>query len=340
MVGRRYGDSLCSRLTSFSVRSFETLPPVASRHRSPPGTALPPVARTIDRLVSFSSSLVCLPGFVADRVLRTASDGPGMSTDQFSVDGRNAIVTGASQGIGRTIAERFAADGANVAICSRAEERVAPVAEGIRADGGTALAVECDVRDTDAVDAFVEATVEEFGGVDLLVNNAGGEFVAAFEDISENGWKSIIDLNLHGTRHCTQAAGVHMREGDGGCIVNVSSVNGQHPAPNESHYGAAKAAIIRLTETLAVEWADDGVRVNCVAPGLVQTPGVAETLGIREESMPPRETVGRRIGHTEDVADIVQFLASDAAAFVTGETVTVKGVPRPGNSVDVDLGLQ
>ena len=265
-----------------------------------------------------------------------------MPTDQFSVAGRSTIVTGASQGIGRTIAERLAADGASVAICSRAQERVDPVAERINDTGGPgeALAVECDVRDREAVDAFVDAAVEEFGGVDLLVNNAGGEFVAAFEDISENGWKSIVDLNLHGTFHCTQAAGEHMRADDGGCVVNVSSVNGQHAAPMESHYSAAKAAIIRLTETLAVEWADDGVRVNCVAPGLIQTPGVAETLDIQETDMPPRETVDRRIGHTEDVADVVQFLASDAAAFVTGETVTVKGVPRAGNSFDVDLGLE
>ncbi|QLD91102.1 SDR family oxidoreductase [Natronomonas salina] len=263
-----------------------------------------------------------------------------MPTDQFSVDGRNAIVTGASQGIGRTIAERLAADGANVAICSRSQDRVDPVAEGIREDGGTALAVECNVREPDEVEAFVEATVEEFGGVDLLVNNAGGEFVAPFEDISENGWKSIVDLNLHGTFHCTQAAGEYMREDDGGCIVNMSSVNGQHAAPNESHYSASKAAIIRLTETLATEWSKYGVRVNCVAPGLIQTPGVAETLGIDSEDMPPRETVDRRIGHTEDIADVVQFLASDAAAFMTGETVTVKGVPRPGNSFSVDLGLE
>lgn len=263
-----------------------------------------------------------------------------MPTDQFSVDGQNVIVTGASQGIGRGIAERFAADGANVAICSRAQERIDPVAESIREDGGTALAVECNVREPEDVEAFVEATAEAFGGIDVLVNNAGGEFVAAFEDISENGWKSIIDLNLHGTFHCTQAAGEYMRDDGGGCIINMSSVNGQHAAPNESHYSASKAAIIRLTETLAVEWASDGIRVNCIAPGLVQTPGVAETLGIQEDQMPPRETVDRRIGHTEDIADVAQFLASDAAAFMTGETVTAKGVPRPGNSFEVDLGLQ
>jgi NAD(P)-dependent dehydrogenase (short-subunit alcohol dehydrogenase family) len=263
-----------------------------------------------------------------------------MPTDQFSVDGRNVIVTGGSQGIGRGIAERLAADGANVAICSRSQERVDPVAEGIREDGGTALAVECNVRERDAVEAFVDATVEEFGGVDLLVNNAGGEFVADFEDISENGWKAIVDLNLHGTFHCTQAAGAYMREGDGGSVVNVSSVNGQHPAPGETHYGASKAAIISLTKSLAVEWAGDGVRVNCVAPGLIQTPGVVETLGIDEDDVPAREQVDRRIGHAEDIADVVQFLASDAAAFVTGETVTAQGVPRPGNGFEVDLGIE
>jgi len=258
---------------------------------------------------------------------------------KFNLDGRNAIVTGASQGIGKTVAETLAEAGANVAICSRAQERVDPVAEGIADDGGTAFAKECNVRDSEAVEEFVDATVSEFGGVDLLVNNAGGEFVAAFEDISENGWKSIVDLNLHGTRHFTYAVGEYMRENDGGDIINVSSVNGQHAAPNESHYSASKAAIIRLTETLSVEWAKYGISVNCVAPGLIQTPGVADTLGIDESDMPPRDQVDRRIGHTEDIADVVQFLASDAAAFINGETVTVKGTPRAGNAMSADLGL-
>ena len=263
---------------------------------------------------------------------------------EFGVEGKRAIVTGASQGIGRTVAETLATGGADVAICSRSQDRVDPVAEDINEDpdAGDALAVECNVRDRDDVEAFVQATVEEFGGVDVLVNNAGGEFVAAFDDISPNGWEAIVDLNLTGTFHCTQVAGRAMREGDdpGGTVVNMSSVNGQHAAPNESHYSAAKAAIIRLTETLSVEWADHGIRVNCVAPGLVQTPGVAETLGIDESDMPPRDQVNRRIGHTEDIADVVQFLASPAAAFVDGETYTVKGVPRAGNAMSADLGLQ
>jgi NAD(P)-dependent dehydrogenase (short-subunit alcohol dehydrogenase family) len=131
-----------------------------------------------------------------------------------------------------------------------------------------------------------------------------------------------------------------MRENNGGDIINISSVNGQHAAPTESHYSAAKAAIIRLTETLAAEWATHDIAINCVAPGLIQTPGVAATLGIDASDMPPREQVDRRIGHTEDVADVVQFLASNAAAFINGETITVKGTPRPGNAFETDLGLE
>ncbi|WP_136716484.1 SDR family NAD(P)-dependent oxidoreductase [Halorientalis salina] len=266
-----------------------------------------------------------------------------MHTPDFGVAGETAIVTGASQGIGKSIAETLAAGGANVAICSREMDRVGPVAEAINDSDeaeGEALAVECNVRDREAVEEFVEETVEEFGGLDILVNNAGGEFVAPFEDISANGFEAILELNVMGTVHGMQAAGEVMRENGGGRIVNMASVNGQHPAPGESHYGTAKAGIIRLTETVATEWADDGIRVNCVAPGLVQTPGVAETLGIDSEDMPPREQVDRRIGHGEDIADLVQFLVSPAAAFMTGETVTAKGVPRPGNSMEHDLGLQ
>ncbi|SEW12998.1 SDR family NAD(P)-dependent oxidoreductase [Natrinema salifodinae] len=266
-----------------------------------------------------------------------------MHDSDFDVAGRTAIVTGASQGIGRAIAETLATGGANVAICSRSMDRVGPVAEEINdADDadGQAIAVECNVRERDQVQRLVDETVAEFGDIDVLVNNAGGEFVAPFEEISANGWQTIVDLNLNSTVHCTQLAGEVMREGSGGIIVNLSSVNGQHAAPGESHYGASKAAIIRLTETLAVEWAEHGIRVNCVAPGLIQTPGVAETLGIDSEAMPPREATDRRIGHAEEIADVVRFLASPAASFMNGETITAKGVPRAGNSMSQDLGLE
>jgi 3-oxoacyl-[acyl-carrier protein] reductase len=245
--------------------------------------------------------------------------------DRFAVTG-TAIVTGASSGIGRAIAERFAADGASVVVCSRDQDNVDPVAEAIREDGGDALAVECDVTDRDAVTGLVDATVEQFGGLDVLVNNAGANFVAGFEDISPNGWKTIVDVNLTGTYQCTHAAREHLRDG-GGVVLNLASVAGQHGAPYMSHYAAAKAGIINLTRTLSMEWADDDVRVNCIAPGFVATPGLESQMGISAEDV-DRDEVDRRIGISEEIADVARFLASPAASFVTGETVTAGGVPQ------------
>ena len=257
--------------------------------------------------------------------------------DRFSVGGKTAVVTGASSGIGREIAELFAADGANVVVCSREQENVDPVAEEIREatadEGGDALAVECDVTDRDAVDALVEATVEEFGGLDVLVNNAGASFMSSFGDISPNGWQKILDINLGGTYNCAQAAEEYLKDG-GGSVINVASVAGQQGAPYMSHYGAAKAAVVNLTSTLAFEWAGDGVRVNCIAPGFVATPGLASQMGISADEI-DRESVERRVGLSEEIADVARFLASDAASFVVGETVAAAGVPDVMESPDV-----
>ncbi|WP_136715683.1 SDR family NAD(P)-dependent oxidoreductase [Halorientalis salina] len=254
---------------------------------------------------------------------------------QFGVDDQAVIITGASQGIGRSIAERFADDGADVVVCSREQEKVDDVAETINeGDGGECLPIECDVTDRDAVDALVEATVEEFGGVDTLVNNAGASFMANFEGISENGWKTIVDINLHGTFHATQAAGEVMRESDGGQIVNFASVAGQMGAPWMSHYAAAKAAVVNLTQSLAFEWSDDQVRVNCIAPGYVATPGVESQMGVSADEI-ERDNVHRRIGLEAEIADIAQFLASEASSYMTGETITAKGVPQIDESPEI-----
>jgi NAD(P)-dependent dehydrogenase (short-subunit alcohol dehydrogenase family) len=251
-----------------------------------------------------------------------------MPTSQFAVDGDTAIVTGSSSGIGRAIAERFAADGVDVVVCSREQDNVDPVAEAINDDvdvPGRAIAVECDVTERDAVDALVEATVEEFGGLDVLVNNAGASFMANFDDISENGWKTIVDINLTGTYHCCHVAGDHLKDG-GGSVVNFSSVAGQEGVPYMSHYAAAKAGVENLTASLSYEWADDDVRVNCIAPGFVATPGVASQMGVTADEI-DRDEVDRKIGTSEEIADIAQFLASRASSYMTGETVTAKGVP-------------
>jgi len=248
------------------------------------------------------------------------------ANERFSLAGRTAIVTGATEGIGHAIAERFVAEGGDVTICARTDEDVDDAVAALNdGSGGDAVGEACDVRDSDAVEALVAATVEAFGGVDCLVNNAGASFMASFTDISENGWESVVDVNLGGTYNCLQATHEHLADG-GGAVINVASVAGQQGAPYMSHYGAAKAGVINLTRTLAAEWADDGIRVNCIAPGYVATPGLASQMGISADDV-DRETVDRTVGTSEEIADVAQFLASDAASFLTGETVAPRGVP-------------
>ncbi|PSQ18067.1 3-oxoacyl-ACP reductase [Halobacteriales archaeon QS_8_69_73] len=255
---------------------------------------------------------------------------------QYSVAGKTAVITGSSQGIGEVTAKRFADEGANVVVTSRSQEDIEAVAAEINGSDrpGEAIAVECDVRDREAVEALLDATVEEFGGIDSMVNNAGASFMAGFDDISENGWKTIVDINLHGTFHCSQAAGERMQDDGGGSIVNLASVAGIDGSPYMSHYGAAKAGVVNLTTTLAYEYAGHGVRVNCVAPGFVATPGVESQMGVAADDV-DRDEVERRMGRSEEIADIVQFLASEAASYVVGETVTAKGVPDIEESPEV-----
>lgn len=251
-----------------------------------------------------------------------------MALRQFHINSSPAIITGASSGIGEAIAERFADDGVDVALCSREQDRVDRVAANINDSDrdGRAVAVECDVRDADAVERFVGHVVDEFGGVGALVNNAAGTFRSPFEELSENAWRTIIDINLHGVFNCTQAAGRHMRDAGRGIVINLSSIAALRASPRTSHYAASKAGVGSLTESLAVEWAADGIRVNCIAPGLVATQPVRDRLSIDDE-LPPRDEVDRRIGHPEEIADVTQFLASPAASYLNGETIVPRGTP-------------
>ncbi|USZ72940.1 SDR family NAD(P)-dependent oxidoreductase [Natronosalvus halobius] len=250
-----------------------------------------------------------------------------MTVEQFHIDGDVALVTGASSGIGRTIAERFADDGVDVVICSREQGNVDPVAEAIQDSDrpGNALAVECDVTDSEAVAALLEATVETFGGLDVLVNNAGASFMATFDSISENGWRTILDINLTGTYLCTHAAADHLKDG-GGIVVNLSSVAGVQGAPYMSHYAAAKAGVNALTSSLGFEWASEGVRVNAVAPGFVATKGVEAQMGIAADEV-DRNEIDRRMGTVDEIADVVQFLASPASSYLVGQTLEAAGKP-------------
>jgi 3-oxoacyl-[acyl-carrier protein] reductase len=246
-----------------------------------------------------------------------------------------AIVTGASQGIGRAIALELARVGADVVVCSRRPAALKPVADQVRALGRQALAVECDVADAVQVDDVVGRTTSAFGRIDLLVNNAGYRIRAPLEDLSRREWDAMIATNLTGVFLFSQAVGRVMIGQRAGTIVNVTSVAGRSGARGMAAYAAAKAGVTVLTQSLGAEWAKYGIRVNAVAPGPVETEGVLEVW--KTPAMIAQATgevpLGR-LGRPEEIAWAVVFVASDQARFMTGETLYVSGGPRVGNRED------
>jgi 3-oxoacyl-[acyl-carrier protein] reductase len=246
-----------------------------------------------------------------------------------------AIVTGASQGIGRAIALELARVGADVVVCSRRPAALKPVADQIRALGRQALAVECDVADAVQVDDVVGRTTSAFGRIDLLVNNAGYRIRAPLEDLSRREWDAMIATNLTGVFLFSQAVGRVMIGQRAGTIVNVTSVAGRSGARGMAAYAAAKAGVTVLTQSLGAEWAKYGIRVTAVAPGPVETEGVLEVW--KTPAMIAQATgevpLGR-LGRPEEIAWAVVFVASDQARFMTGETLYVSGGPRVGNRED------
>ena len=227
----------------------------------------------------------------------------------LDLSGKVAVVTGAAAGIGRATAVALSSYGAKVAACDRDADGLATLAEA-------ALTSTLDVRDVDAVAAFAETIESEFGGVDVIVNNAGGTFISAFADLSPKGDEALVRENLLSVVWVTRALLPLMR--DGGAIVNVTSIEAFRAAPMYSVYSAAKAGVENLTRTLALELGGRGIRVNTVAPDMIATPGVGDLAGAIN---PP---IGR-IGKAEEVASVIAFLASDLASFVTGSTVHVDG---------------
>jgi 3-oxoacyl-[acyl-carrier protein] reductase len=243
------------------------------------------------------------------------------------LSGRVAIVTGSSSGIGRAVASELARRGMSVAVTSRSPERAAAAAAAIEAEGGTALGVAAELTEPEAPGALVARSLEAFGRLDALVNNAGAGQVADSETLALADWQRIIDLDLSAPFRCAQAAARPMLSAGRGVIVNVSSLLGHLGLARRAAYGAAKHGLEGLTKTLAVEWARRGVRVVSVAPAYVATEllaGTSKAGGFTLDEVAHRTPLGR-LAEPEEVARVVAFLVSDDASYVTGSSVLVDG---------------
>ena len=240
-----------------------------------------------------------------------------------------AVITGGGTGIGLAIATRLGSLGARIAIASRNSQHLEKGCASLRAAGIDPLVAQLDVRKPEQVDEMVLRTVKHFGSLDILVNNAAGNFICRAEDLSPNGWQTVIDIVLNGTFYCSRAIGQYwIARKRGGSIVNILANYVWTGSPGTIHSAAAKAGVMSLTQTLAVEWARHGIRVNAVAPGPIEaSPGAARQLWNSQDAVDRITAMipGGRWGRPEDVADAVAFLASPASGFMTGETLTLDG---------------
>ena len=249
---------------------------------------------------------------------------------QHVLEGKVAIITGAGQGMGATTALLFAREGAKVAVVDINEESGQQVVNKIEAEGGVATFVPCDVSSPDQVEAMITATVAAYGRLDCAVNNAAvtndNEPVATFEDYT---YDRIMAVDLKGTFYCNKYQIRQMlAQGDGGSIVNVASIVGFRPNRNSPVYNAAKAGVWSLTQSAALDYGKHGIRVNCVAPGAINTPMLQEGLRMRKRDIPAYERIMsnlHRIGEPEEVANAHLWLCSDASSYITGSVLHLDG---------------
>lgn len=242
-------------------------------------------------------------------------------------DSETVVVTGSSRGIGRRIAERFADAGANVVTNSRNAGDAEDAARSIRDSGGTAVGAAADVTDRESVGTLVEAAVDEFGRLDVFVNNAGVNRRGPAEDLSPEDWHHTIDVNLTGTWNgCQAAADRFIAQGDGGRIVNLASIMGRAGLPGRAPYSASKGGVCNLTRVLAAEWGDRDIRVNALAPGYVETEMVDDAMAEADfdrDDVQHRTPLGR-FATLDEMAACALFLARDDT-YVTGEILTADG---------------
>ena len=250
---------------------------------------------------------------------------------------KTAIITGGGTGIGKAIATLLASRGINVVICGRRDAPLVEVSDAIRAAGGEVLSYRCDIRDPDEVAKLFRAACDRYSDVDILVNNAGGQFPAAALDISPRGWSAVLDTNLSGTFFCCQALGRLAAETGGGkVIVNMTIPWFDRGCAGLSHAVAARAGVVALTKSLAIEWAPFGIRVNCIAPGLVETEGLVEEEfhgdPTGSAAMLSAVPLGRGAS-AEEIARAVAFMVSEDAAYMSGHTLVFDGAISLGPGV-------
>lgn len=241
--------------------------------------------------------------------------------------GQVVVVTGGGSGIGRAIAVECAALGATVAIGARKPQRLEETAAAIEADGGTVVHAPLDIRDEAAVQAWVDQVRDAVGEIDVLVNNAGGQFPSPAIDIRPKGWRAVVDTNLNGTWWVTQAVGRHMIKRAQGRVINIVA-NMWRGFPGMAHTGAARAGVVNLTKTLALEWARHGVLVNAIAPGVIRSSGLdtyPDAIKQSIETEVPKHIPLKRLGVEDDVAWAVAYLAGPGGDYITGETICVDG---------------
>jgi NAD(P)-dependent dehydrogenase (short-subunit alcohol dehydrogenase family) len=251
--------------------------------------------------------------------------------------GQTALVTGGGRGIGRQVALAFARLGANVVIASRKPENIEPTAVEIEKLGVACLAVPMNIREVDQVEGLVQQTVDRFGGIDILVNNAGGQFPARPGDISDRGWRAVVDLNLNGTWNMCSRVGAQMLRQKRGAVVNIVHVYSfERGAVSFAHSGAARAGVVSLTKSLAYYWARQGVTINALAPGSVATRGLYEEEFARSElsdyeKFALQDIPAHRLADADEIAAVTLFLCSPAARYINGATIIADGALSLGN---------
>ncbi len=255
-----------------------------------------------------------------------------MDISQFSLEGKVAVITGGSRGIGEATALGFAKAGADVVVTSRKLPELERVAQAVEDLGQKSMAIATHVGRLDQIKNLVDQVVAEFGRIDILVNNAGTSIAGAAIDLDERAWDALMNINLKGVFFLSQTAAKVMKDNGGGKIINVSSINAFRPAFPTCTYAISKAAIMMATKTMAKEWAEYNIRVNAIAPGSIETALLnAIWYNLSEDDTKKAKEITaagvplKRIGDPKEIADVMIFLASDASSYVTGQTIVVDG---------------